>query len=316
MSGGLSILVCVRNRADLTRAFFGTLVPSIAGEPRPTRGGVEILVYDDLSTDGTPELLGECRERCAGDLGAELIVVRGAEQGCFGTNMNALAARAAGDTLVLLNNDMLFEPGWLGPMLRTLDRHGPSIVGNRQVYPAPERALGRVLNHGGGAFASDLTPVNLYDGLDADLAPATRTRAMRFVTGACWVVGRALFNELGGFDPVFRNGFEDADLCLRAETHGAGVWYCGESVVGHYGSSTPGRFGRQAENRRAFVRRWRDALVPDLEMWTKLDGVEWPPRRPVIDAARALVRAPGVSAVAQRLSAVPVLQRAWRRARR
>ena len=169
MTRGLSVLVCVRNRSDLMRAFLETLAPSIAGDPTVRRGGAELLIYDDMSTDDTPALLDAWRERADPTFAAGVRVIRGDTPGCFGTNMNALAERASGDTLVLLNNDMLFEPGWLGPVLRLAREHPSSIIGNRQVYPDRSGPIGATLNHGGGAFARDLTPVNLYDGMPADL---------------------------------------------------------------------------------------------------------------------------------------------------
>ena len=88
MDTPLSILVCVRNRADLTRSFLDTLLPTI------DKASAELLVYDDLSTDGTPALLEACAQNEGASLGGGTTIVRGDAPGCFGANMNALASRA------------------------------------------------------------------------------------------------------------------------------------------------------------------------------------------------------------------------------
>ena len=40
------------------------------------------------------------------------------------------------------------------------------------------------------------------------------------VTGACAVVRRTVFQQLGGFDEAYHNGGEDVDLCLRLRRRG------------------------------------------------------------------------------------------------
>lgn len=298
MTPDASILICVRNRAELTRPMLDSLFATLPADLR-----AETLVYDDRSTDGTPALLASFGDR--------LRVVRGDEPGCFGSNMNSLARLARGQLLVLLNNDMIMRPGWLEPMLDAADRTGVGVVGNLQVYPGTA-----TINHAGGAFERDLTPVNLYEGLDASLPAASAEREMKFVTAACWVADAALFKRLDGFDPVFRNGYEDADLCLRMLDAGQRVWYCGRSVVEHHGNSTPGRFARQSRNRSAFLRRWRGRLEPDLDAVTSADGVAWPNRSPAERAVRRLVRVWPLGWLAERVSNVPGVQSARGRLRR
>ena len=291
----ISILVCVHNRADLTGPFLESLFATL-----PDGISREVLVFDDQSTDGTGDLLSSYGDR--------IRVFRDPDRGCFARNNNRLVHEARGRRLVLLNNDMILRPGWLEPMMALMDERTAGIVGNLQVFPGSG-----LINHAGGGYERDLTPVNLYEGLSPSIDAARLTRKMRFVTAACWLVERPLYKSLGGFDEGFINGYEDADFCLRALDRGASIWYCGSSVIEHYGSSSPGRFGRQAANRRVFLRRWKGRVEPDLESITRGDGISWPKRGGAERVLRSIVRAPLIGGVVDRLSGFgpAVALRSW-----
>ncbi len=55
-----------------------------------------------------------------------------------------------------------------------------------------------------------------FKGYPRSFAPAALSRPVPAVTGACLLVERALFRDLGGFRGAFVKGdYEDSDLCLR-----------------------------------------------------------------------------------------------------
>jgi GT2 family glycosyltransferase len=57
-------------------------------------------------------------------------------------------------------------------------------------------------------------------------APANVERPVPGVTGACIVMPRELFDELGGFDESYVIGdYEDSDLCLKIRRAGFGIVY-------------------------------------------------------------------------------------------
>ena len=73
------------------------------------------------------------------------------------------------------------------------------------------------------------------------------------------------FAQLHGFDPIYVNGQEDIDLCLRLnQLHKKhSCWVATESVVFHHESKTINRFTHVANNRRVFVRRWQNQVLAD-----------------------------------------------------
>jgi GT2 family glycosyltransferase/glycosyltransferase involved in cell wall biosynthesis len=243
----VSILIPVHNRLDLTRAcidsVFATAETSIT---------FEILVIDDNSTDGTAEHLKA--------LGTRIRTIRNDTRGCFGHNINLAAPLARGEYLCLLNNDTLVTVGWLTKLVAAARRDAAiGIVGNRHLTPGTN-----LLNHAGMVFDTQGYPHHLYPGQPADFPPALVSREFQILTAACWLIEKQLFVDLGGFDPQFKNGFEDVDFCLRVRQSGRKVFYAADSVIYHYGQSTPGREDNDFSNARYFKRKWGTVIASDI----------------------------------------------------
>lgn len=69
-----------------------------------------------------------------------------------------------------------------------------------------------------------------------------------WVSGCAMIVGKELFEKIGGFDDNFFMYFEDQDLCLRAEEIGARIFYFPLGEVFHWGGqSWDGKSGQKME---------------------------------------------------------------------
>jgi O-antigen biosynthesis protein len=258
----VSIVVPVYNRLDLTRAcldsVFATADPSFP---------FEVLVIDDHSTDGTAEYLTALAPRVRS--------FRNDARQCFGYNVNLAARLARGEYLCLLNNDTLVTSGWLSPLFAAASKDPAiGVVGNRHLTPGTN-----ILNHAGMVFDADRRPVHLYVGQLAKFPPALVSREFQCVTGACWLVERQLFLDLGGFDLQFKNGYEDVDFCLRVRRHGRKVFYAADSVIYHHGQQSPGRSDNDVANALAFERKWGAHIICDLEDYLIRDGVVTKPAK-------------------------------------
>jgi GT2 family glycosyltransferase len=165
------------------------------------------------------------------------------ERDGFAKTCNRAAAAPKADVLVFLNDDTLAQPGWLRPLVRAAVSHG--IAGARLVYPD-----GR-LQHS-GVFLRPGEAYNRTTEAESGFVPA--------VTGACMAVTREAWDQLGGFDEDYVNGYEDVDLCLRWRLRGGDVWYCADSTVVHLESQSEGRFDHVRENVALLQERWGDVL--------------------------------------------------------
>ena len=118
-------------------------------------------------------------------------------------------------------------------------------------------------------------PYELYRGLPADAPHLATPRTLTMISGACLAIRAGDFAALRGFDPVFINGQEDSDLCLRLKTQlGKQCRVEPSSVVIHHEGGTPGRGRFSYSNRQTFVERWKDHLVADDMAIYRQDGYE------------------------------------------
>jgi GT2 family glycosyltransferase len=263
----VSFVIPLYNCLPLTQVMLASLHATV---PRGLEH--EIILVDDGSTDGTRAWLATLSTPCR-------VVLNPQNLGYAGAN-NAGAAIATGDLLVLLNNDLVLTPHWLEPMLRAHRALGPraGLVGNIQL-----NATTGAVDHAGIVINLKTKPEHL-----TELPPRWTqwphpTRHVLAVTGACALIARPLWEQLGGFDAGFRNGGEDVDLCLRARAAGRVNAVALRSVIRHHVSASPGRSLRNEQNSRRLATRWRRELEEaplHRWCWHELDREWTSPREP------------------------------------
>ncbi len=221
----------------------------------------EIIFVDDGSTDSTREWLGTLRE-------PSIRVLLNERNLGYAASNNRAAAVARGNLLALLNNDLVLQPGWLEPMLAAHTTLGAKagVIGNVQLD-----ATTGVIDHAGLVVNVTGKPVH------ARAVPHALARALQpvlpvpGVTGACMIIARELWQQLGGFDEQYINGGEDFDLCLRVRSLGRVNAVALRSVIRHHVSSSPGRKARDEQNSYRLALRWRDDLIALADAGTR----EW-----------------------------------------
>lgn len=191
----------------------------------------ELVIIDNASTDGTAAFLQGVRAT---------VLTNGTNLGCAAAwNQGVKASR--GRYVVLLNNDVLVTPGWLGRLVNFMAAAGHEIV-------SPAVRAGN-LNY-------DLLPY--AEAFARACARATR----REVSACCMVIAREVFDRVGLFDEGFQVGtFEDVDFLWRARRAGVTMAMTGAVLVHHFGEVTQrevrrllGDYGRVNASR--FVAKW------------------------------------------------------------
>jgi GT2 family glycosyltransferase len=145
-------------------------------------------------------------------------------------------ALARGRLLLLLNSDVLPDrPGWLEQMVSFYDSQ-PDIgaLGPKLLFEDDS------IQHAGVYFEREANSglwgnLHYFKGLHRDFPAATVTRPVPALTGACLMVDRALYEEVGGLrhEYILQGGYEDSDLCLRLIDRGRRNWYLADAELYH-----------------------------------------------------------------------------------
>ena len=221
----------------------------------------ELLIADDGSTDGTADwLAAQVPEAC---------VVRRPENGGFSRACNAAIARAGGDALLLLNNDVSVAPDFLAPLQRALESD-PSVfaVNSRILLPSPGT---RDEGEKTGGFHHGIFYV------DCLREPSPVTAPTLYATACAALYRRDRVDALGGFDELYSPFYwEDVDLSYRALKRGWRVLYEPESVVHHQHETTTSRldpqFKAMIRERNQFLFVWKNITDPGLTRQSRTLG--------------------------------------------
>lgn len=224
------------------------LMPHLKEEVKTS--DAEIIIIDNASKDGTTNYLAnyECT-----------LIINGMNEG-FAKAHNQAAKIAQGDYLLLLNNDTMITPGFLTKMKDTFNIDPQiGIVGCLVWMMDGDNRV----QHAGVMFNEDYVPYEL--GLPIPsiapgiLANDPRVRSVRevpSVTFACAMISRKCWDDIGGLDEEYINGWEDNDFVLKAKEKGYKVWYNGNASIKHKKHGSGGRMLHEAENRQRYDSIW------------------------------------------------------------
>ncbi|WP_034466572.1 glycosyltransferase family 2 protein [Butyrivibrio proteoclasticus] len=124
--------------------------------------------------------------------------------------------QSTGDYIVLLNNDTeVITVNWIEELLMYAQRKDVGAVGGKLYFPDRKiQHAGVVLKLGAHRTAghSHYGQAGMNLGYMGRLCYAQDVSA---VTGACLMVSRAKYDEVGGFDESFQVSLNDVDFCLK-----------------------------------------------------------------------------------------------------
>jgi hypothetical protein len=94
------------------------------------------------------------------------------------------------------------------------------------------------------------------------LSSLTSLREYSAVTGACMMIRKDVFDEVGGLNEHFPIGFNDTDLCLRIMERGYKILNDGATVLYHHESATRSTTAQLShpEDFQLFASTWRSIL--------------------------------------------------------
>ncbi|NGX46277.1 MAG: hypothetical protein K940chlam2_01466, partial [Chlamydiae bacterium] len=191
--------------------------------------GADVVVVDNGSHDGYVDALRQGF--------SEITILETAENlgSARGTNAGiAHGLKKGWDTFLILNNDTTVDAKLVTELQKAMESNpkvgilGAKIL--RMEDPTRFDHLGGIWNGQKGSF--DLVAEGALDeGFDEMME-------LDYVCGAAICVRRAVFEEVGSFEPNFFLFWEESDLCYRARKSRWEVRLCPEAKILHKGSAS------------------------------------------------------------------------------
>ncbi len=249
----VSIIIPVYNKVEFTIKCLDAL------NRNTQRWTYELIIIDNASTDGTKDFLRGLHDD-------DIKVITNEKNLGFAKACNQGARAANADYILFLNNDTEPQPGWLLPLLETIE-NDPSVgaVGSKLLFPDG------TIQHAGVVVINDkklpdpLVARHLYYQMPGDLPDANQLMTYQALTAASLLVTKSTFEQVQGFDEGYWNGYEDIDLCFKLQEKGLILVYQAKSVVVHHESkSGPERFTKVKHNIDRLHNKWLNKIRPDL----------------------------------------------------
>jgi GT2 family glycosyltransferase len=200
--------------------------------------GGEIIVFDNNSSDKTPEVI---KSRFP-----DIRLIESEANLGFAAANNAAAEKAGGQYLLFANPDMVLELGALAVMVESFEKSTDAGAAVARLHNTDGSfqptcrnfpnfyniffSRGSVLNYKGlPSKARESYTIGDFDEITE--VPAA--------SAACMLVDRKFFLDIGGFDKRFFLFMEDTDLSLRIRQAGKKVYFIpGANALHHWGKGS------------------------------------------------------------------------------
>src|SRR5690606_11790335 len=253
----VSLVVPTRDRVELLRTWVESILE------RSTYPAFELVVVDNQSSD--PAALDYLRQL----EGRERVrVLRYDAPFNYSAINNWAAGQCDGEVIGLVNNDIeAITPDWLEEMVSQAMRPEAGAVGAMLYYPDD------TIQHAGVVLGVHGVAAHMYAGMPRGYpghgGRARVAQSLSAVTGACLLVRRSLWPQVGGLDETLAVAFNDIDFCLRLVKAGYRNVWTPFAELYHHESASRGsedteekkqRFAREVE---LMQRRWGERLPCD-----------------------------------------------------
>lgn len=250
---GVSVVIPSRDGRELLERLFVSLRRELDGFTH------EIIVVDNGSSDGT-------RAWLPGDV----ICEHSEKPLSFAAAVNRGIRRARYSHVLLLNNDMTLEPGFLPPLFEAFDRVPDLFCATAQIlFPEGSRRE----ETGKAVWCLRRGPEDFFLRCDEPLAGEDHSYVL-YGSGGCSLYGREKLRAVGGLNEKFHPAYvEDMDLGWRGWQRGWPTVFAAGAKVVHRHRATTSRFYTARELERAVevnLLKWMQRSVASPELFAEL----------------------------------------------
>jgi GT2 family glycosyltransferase len=212
------------------KKYLGQFLPSLI---EYSKADAEIIIADNHSSDGSVDFI---RQEYPG-----IRIIENPGNDGFARGYNLALKQVETEYYILLNSDIEVTPGWISPVIATLDAN-PSIgAAQPKILSYADREKFEYAGAAGGfidKFGYPFCRGRIFQTIEDDHGQYDDPVEIFWASGACLFVRASLFHSLGGFDEDFFAHMEEIDFCWRLHNAGYSVMYSPESTVYHIGGGT------------------------------------------------------------------------------
>jgi GT2 family glycosyltransferase len=252
----VSIIIPNRDNASLLRKCLSSIME------KTTYYNYEIIIVENNSSDNATKILYQELKRYTN---IRIVYWEGKDFN-FSEICNFGYKHANGKQLLFLNNDIeIITPNWIEEMLMFCQRNDVGAVGAKLYFS------NRSIQHAGVVLGAEGTAGHILYGVPYDftgyMGKLQIVQNMSAVTGACMMVKRKIFEDVGLFPPEFHNSYNDVDLCIRIRKAGYLIVWTPYAEAYHFESKSRGynttHEKKRKQNREIalFKAKWKNELV-------------------------------------------------------
>ena len=231
----LVIVTVTYSPGEMINRFLASVPTAYSGEPH-------VIMSDNGSTDGSVEA-------AAAEFPFATLRVNAGNLG-YGGAVNAAVAHldSSFGWILVINPDTELTPGSVDALVAaaradsTVGSAGPLIVTEDGIPYPSARQLPSLRNGVGHALFAGVWPNNPWSShyRQDDVVARGEQVSTGWLSGACLLVRRSAFEQVGGFDDRYFMYFEDVDLGYRLGKAGWKSFYIPHAVVTHSGAHSTG----------------------------------------------------------------------------
>lgn len=221
----VAIAILNYNGENYLKQFLPTLIANSDGYP--------IYIGDNASTDQSIDFLKNNYP--------ETICIELGENYGYSKGYNKLIKQIDAEYIVLVNSDIEVTNNWLSPLIDSLESDNKIVAVQPKIRSYANKEYFEYAGAAGGfidRYGYPFCRGRLFDTLEKDKGQYNDSIEISWASGACFMVRKATFKEVGGFDDDFFAHMEEIDLCWRFVDKGYSIMYIPESIVFHVGGGT------------------------------------------------------------------------------
>lgn len=212
---------------------------------------VEVIIVDNCSIDGTPEIIEEKYPH--------IKLIKSQENLGYGRGVNLGVKNTDKEYLIILNPDTWFKPGFIKELIKPL-KNDKNVVTTPKTLFYDESKINTCGN------VNHFTGLGFVRGLGEKITNFKEKEYINALSGVCFAIERENFLKIGGFDENIFLYMEDTELSWNINANNLKILYTPEAIIYHdYTLKVPAEKIYNLERGRYIILRkyftWKEFLM-------------------------------------------------------